>query len=706
MTRVTFGVSASSYAANMSVKQNSLDFSSDYPLAASVVDKSFYVDDCLSGADTPEEAIELHRQLLGLFGRGGFALRKWNSSDLTVLQQIPLELRDSQSVHVIQSSSEYTKTLGIAWNRSSDHFCLTIADLPPLQNLTKRTLVSNIAKTFDVLGWFSPAIIKMKILLQQLWEQKIDWDDFVPEPICDSWMQWRTELDLLSTKHIPRCYYSKTSRINAVELHGFCDASEKAYAAVVYLRMTDSDDRVQVTLVLSKTKVAPIKKLTIPRLELCGAYLLADLLHHVKQVFDLPLNQVYAWTDSTIVLSWLTGDPRRFKTFVNNRVAHIVELIGPERWSHVSGEENPADCASRGLFPTELLQHSLWWNGPKWLKLESSSWPSRSEVPQAEQQLEEEIVLCTVAVEKLEVPIISVNLYSSYSHLKRITAWVFRFIENCRTKEGKNTHPSLTPSELRTAENYWLSLIQGEQFAKELESLKANHDLPKTSSLLHLHPFVDSTGLLRVGGREQNSNRSYSSQHPIILPGKHSVTKLIVRSEHIRLLHAGATLLTCSLSRRFYILRCRQVVREITRGCITCRRLSTKPQAQLLGQLPIERITPDLIFDKVGVDYAGPVYIKYGHVRKPVVVKAYICVFVSLSIKAVHLELASDLTTDAFIASLRRFISRRGKPSLIWSDNGSNFVGASRELAELMKFLKTQRTQSEISEFCSLQNIE
>ena len=130
---------------------------------------------------------------------------------------------------------------------------------------------------------------------------------------------------------------------------------------------------------------------------------------------------------------------------------------------------------------------------------------------------------------------------------------------------------------------------------------------------------MDSTDVLRVGGREQNSNRS---QHPIILPGKHPVTKLIVRSEHLHLLHAGATILACSLSRHFYIIRCRQVVRKITRGCTTCRRLSTKPQAQLFGQLPIKRITPDLIFDKVGVDYVGPVYIKYGHVHKPVVVKA------------------------------------------------------------------------------------
>ena len=129
---------------------------------------------------------------------------------------------------------------------------------------------------------------------------------------------------LLSEKHISRCYFDKNTRIIAMELHGFCDASERAYAAVVYLRMVDTTGNVQVTLITSKTKVAPIKRMTIPRLELCGAYLLARLLFHVKKVFNIPLNQVYAWTDSTIVLSWLIGDPRRFKTFVGNRISCII----------------------------------------------------------------------------------------------------------------------------------------------------------------------------------------------------------------------------------------------------------------------------------------------------------------------------------------------------------------------------------------------
>ena len=203
----------------------------------------------------------------------------------------------------------------------------------------------------------------------------MDWDDTVPDTIRDSWLRWRSELNVLSTKCIPCCYFEKTSRVSTFKLHGFSDASELAYAAVVYLRMVCTDGDVQVALVTSKTKVAPIKKLTIPRLELCGAVLLAQLLYNVQRVFYLHISQLYARTYRTIVLSWLNGDPKRFKTYVCNRVYNIVELISPDCWRHVCGAENPADCASRGLFPSEIMHHTLWWNGPDRLKSSPVDWP-------------------------------------------------------------------------------------------------------------------------------------------------------------------------------------------------------------------------------------------------------------------------------------------------------------------------------------------
>ena len=260
MTRVTFGVAASSYAANMAVKQNAIDLAQEYPAAAKAVHQSFYVDDGLIGADSLDEAVVLQKELQALFDLGGFTLRKWNSSNPTALQHVPADLKESHSLCALPESSEYTKTLGIEWNTVMDHFRLTIAKLPHLDNVTKRVLISDVGKTFDVLGWFSPCMIKMKILFQQLWEMKVDWDDTVPDAIREAWLRWRSELNLLSTKYIPRCYFEKTSRVSTFELHGFSDASEQAYAAVVYLRMVCTDGDVQVALITSKTKVAPIRK--------------------------------------------------------------------------------------------------------------------------------------------------------------------------------------------------------------------------------------------------------------------------------------------------------------------------------------------------------------------------------------------------------------------------------------------------------------
>ena len=372
------------------------------------------------------------------------------------------------------------------------------------------------------------------------------------------------------------------------------------------------------------------------------------------------------------------------------------------------GTENPADCASRGLFPSELLDHKLWWEGPDWLRLSSSQWPDQSQnvaktVPEEEREISLHILVHN------RMPIIPVDRFSSYYRLKRVTAWVQRFVSNCRAKVNKQQIDSsllLSTQELQRAEFYWLSIVQGQHFSKELDNLEHGHGLHKSSSLIPLQAFLHTDGLLHVGGREQNSNRAYTSQHPIIIHGTHAITRLIIRSEHLRLLHAGPTLVTCSLNRRFHIINGRKVIRSITRACVNCRRVAARPQSQMVGQFPAERITPDFVFNKVGLDYAGPLQLKLGRIRKPIIVKAYVCVFVSLSVKAVHLELVSDLTTEAFIATLRRFVSRRGKPTLLWSDHGTNFVGASRTLKEIVDFIESQKTQKAISEFCSVQNIQ
>ena len=704
MTRVTFGVASSSFAANMSVKQNAIDHAARFPLAAAAVHTSFYVDDGLVGAHSLEEAIELQTQLQSLFACGGFLLRKWKASDPDALQQLSPDLLDSPCSQAFHDPEGFAKALGIEWSPNLDCFRLTVSKFPCFEMVTKRALVSDVAKTFDILGWFAPAIVKVKILLQRLWEAGIDWDDSVPLFIQEIWERWRSELPALTEKLIPRCYFPKDTHIVSVQLHGFCDASESAYAAVVYLRMVDHNHVVHVSLVMAKSKVAPLKRLTIPRLELCGATLLAELLHHVKGVLDVSYDNVFAWTDSTIVLSWLSGNPRRFKVFVGNRVSTIIDLIPSNHWYHVAGLDNPADSASRGMFPLELLQHELWWTGPNWLRQADPQWPCQPQLETTPIPNEErEISLFTSLGEQTALPLL--ERFSSFSRLIRVTAWIFRFVGNCRSK-GSHTLGPLSVDELLHAERYWITVAQQSTFREESLSLRKGRQLDSRSRLLSLHPMLDAHGLIRVGGRCGYSSLPYSRRHPVILPGSHGVTKLIIQREHLRLLHAGPTQVSSMLSRRFHILRARSVIRSITRACVVCRRISSKPKPQMLGQLPSNRLMPGFAFERVGVDYAGPVLLKGGSLRKPVITKAYISVFVCFAVKAVHLELVSDLTSEAFIRALRRFISRRGKPSLIWSDNGTNFVGAAKELKAIFAFLQEPETQRDIFTFCTTQSID
>ena len=709
MTRLTFGVSASSFAAIMSVKQNASELSDKYPLAYKAVCNSFYVDDGLTGADSVTEAIRLQQELQQSFSLGGFLLRKWTSSNPDVVKDLPADLRASKTSCALPDPNEYVKTLGIEWNSTSDHFRLTMSEWPSIDgSLSKRALVSDIAKTFDVLGWFSPAIITVKILLQRVWEEGIDWDEPVPSFIYDTWSRWRSELPILSTKHIPRCYFPKDRCVISTEIHGFSDASEQAYAGVVYLRMVDTQGNVYTSIVISKTKVAPIKRVTIPRLELCGAHLLSQLISHVRDVLSIPLNKVFAWTDSTVVLHWLSGNPNRFKTFVGNRISDIVDLVPPGHWRHVDGSENPADCASRGLFPSELIDHTLWWNGPEWLSLEPVSWPiQHSTQALAVHDTPELKVHHVVLTDSVTTPIFAVSRYSSFDKVKYVTGWIFRFINNCR--KGKGLHSRdvcLSVEELKRAEGYWLLISQATEFPADITSLKGGLPPSRSSKLLSLTPFLDKDGILRVRGRQGERKQQYDTIHPIIIHGRNHVAKLIIRAEHIRLLHAGSSLVLTSLSRRFVIIGGNKTVRGIVRRCIVCRRFSGKTQNQRMGSLPRIRITPTHPFDNVGVDYAGPFFTKHGFVRKPTIVKSYVCVFVCLAVKAVHLELVSDLTTNAFMSCLRRFISRRGRPTVIMSDHGTNFVGASRELKELGNFLQKQASRKAISEFCSYRGIQ
>ena len=421
----------------------------------------------------------------------------------------------------------------------------TSLNLPDHYLSSKRGLISDVAKTFDVLGWISPAILCMKLLYQRLWELKLDWDEEIPQELVAQHVEWREQLPLLAHKHQARCYYRVDVPCETVELHGFSDASEKAYAAVVYVRSTYTDHSPFISLVTAKTEVASLKPLTIPRLELCGAALLSKLLTTVSQALKIPPADVHAWSDSTIVLSWLDGNPRHYKTFVGNRISTILKATSSQAWRHVPTADNPADCASRGMLPRELVSHDLWWKGPSWLKEDPVQVPLQPSLrPLSTPELK--VVSCNVSC--LVPPEWIEGKFANYHKLIAVTAWCQRFIHNLKQshlQESIMTGRYLTLQELSRSEHLLVKLSQACSFPKDVDQLSHDKIISNSSRLKSLAPVIDKHRLIRVGGRLSNSALTQSLTHPLITDSKHRLMIMYFTYMHVCLGHWSLSLVVC-----------------------------------------------------------------------------------------------------------------------------------------------------------------
>ena len=697
MKRVTFGISASPYLAIRTLQQTAKDHGKEHPEVQNHVSQSFYVDDFLGGASTPTQATTLLHDMREVLLKGNFNLCKWRSSSPSVLKKLPDNLIETSIIKKDTAAHALThsKALGLEWDSANDLMAPSIF-VSPTYKPTKRGIISDVSRSYDILGWIAPTTLVMKLLFQQFWRKGQGWDDPVSQEDKLLHLQWRSDLPFLCDKKLPRRYSSQSQNILHQELHGFSDASLRAYGAVVYLRTVYSDRPPEVSLITAKTKVAKLKPSTVPRLELEGAVLLTKLLITCGSTLNIPSEDWHAWTDSSIVLCWISSQPSNWKVFVSNRISFLLETTTPETWKHVPTEDNPADCSSRGIMPQELLHHSLWWNGPSWLAEEPISMPHQPLRGTSNQ--ERRIIHLCVPSSSLATEVLQRS--SNYFTILAIMAWVLKFHQSFKTRStSPGPTPHLQQKDILHAEQWMLNESQKRSFPKEREALFKGHHIPHNSPLKALNPYLDENNLVRVGGRLNHSSLAHFQQHPIITSSKDKLIIKYVTHLHITLCHCGPSHLLSYAGIKMHIVGARKLTRKICSQCITCRKKTPTPQPQLMGQLPSSRVTPTIAFSHTGVDFAGPFCIKMGYVRRPVKLKAYVCVFICLTYKAIHLELVSDLSTASFKACLLRFISRRNKPKHLYSDNGSNFLGAKREILELQSFLKKQDTNDDIRHY-------
>jgi hypothetical protein len=694
---VTYGTSCAPFLAVRCLQQIAEDEGTTYPIAKQVILDDFYVDDLLTGGQTKEQVLTIQYQVDQALKSAGVNLRKWCSNEPDILKQIGA----NTELDVIDiGREECIKTLGLRWNPRLDSFQYSVNVDISKKRITKRSILSTIASIYDPLGLIGPVIVVAKLIMQRLWQGKLHWDETVPTSLHTSWEQFCGDIININDTRIPRKVIQTPNPVK-IQLHGFADASETAYGACIYVRTTDEYDIHHVKLLCSKSRVAPLKQISVPRLELCGTLLLAQLMHKIKTIFKLPINDFYCWTDSTIALAWINGNCKEWTTFVANRVSQIQNQTAEMKWRHVRTHDNPADHISRGLTVTRLKEADNWWYGPTWLTKAEEQWPIDNDTNKVDDNTLERrkcINVCTT------IDTSYFERYSSYNKLIRVTAYILRFQFNTRNKLTRQTGP-LTVKELDSSMSTLVKIVQLE-FANDIKHLQQNNVVNSKSKLLNLNPFLDEQQLLRVGGRLQRANLPYFQKHPIVLPSKHHFTYLLIDHHHKWNMHAGPQAVLASIRTNFWIISGRNAVRKITRRCITCFKANPTPAQQLMGNLPRERLQPNTPFCISGVDYGGPMFIKENHRKGKIkTYKCYIAVFVCFTTKAVHIELVSDLTTEAFIAALKRFISRRGCCQFIYSDNATTFVGGQRELQHIYELISSKETETVIQNLLTKNHI-
>ena len=657
-TRALFGLVSSPFLLGGVIDAHLSNWEEQESEVVAKLREELYVDDLISGSATVAKAKEIKEKATSIFEDACFKLHKWHSNERE-LETTQIEDGDSTSTFAKQQlgtpEGGDSSLLGLAWNKRQDTVSVTMPTDKTAS--TKRGILAKLAKIYDPLGLASPLTLTGKLIYRAACDTKNAWDAPLPDALGRLWYKWDGELP--ARVETPRSLAVHQEPIEAIQLHAFGDASGNGVAACVYAVVEQASGTNQ-GLVAARSRL-PKRGLTIPRLELVAAHMAVNLASNVKEALvGFPVASVQCWSDSSVVLHWITGNGE-YKQFVANRVNKINEHQGVV-WRHVPSASNPADLASRG---GHVDNAELWWNGPEWLS-NTELWPEDLVTgPTTESNAEAKVVKQVFAVAVNEQNEIDKVLHKfPLQKAIRVCSWIRRFAHNslAGSRGTERIEGLLTTDETERQRQFWIKQAQ------------ENCDLEQDRVALNLQPSSD--GVLECRGRIQG-------EYPIYLPDTHLFTHKVVEEAHLTTLHGGIGLTMTKVRSRYWVPRLRRLVRRVRKSCHGCKRLTATAYATPPpGILPTTRTQGTNPFQVIGVDYAGPLQYR---VTKQKEGKAYVLLYSCSLTRGIYLELLPTLETTEFLRSLKRFIARRGRPERIYSDNGGTFIGAAKWIRAVAK---------------------
>lgn len=689
----TFGSTCSPSSAQFVKNLNAQDYMQQFPRAAAAIVKFHYVDDYLDSFATVEEAIETVQNVKYIHSMGGFEIRNFLSNSKQVLAAIHEESQENDKDLNITRAEKVESVLGMKWTPNSDVFSYALSPKEDISRIfepayvpTKRDMLKVVMSLFDPLGLVTFFLVHGRILIQDAWAAGIGWDTLIDGPLYHEWQLWISGFELLNRLRVPRSYFQHTVN-GPVQLHVFVDASTVAYACVAYFTACGPDG-MEVALVAAKGKVAPIKVLSVPRLELNAAVLGTRLAESVISSHTFQVDRKTFWTDSKTVLAWINSDHRRYHQFVAVRIGEILSSTRMNEWRYVPSCQNPADFATKWGNGPKFDTDNLWFQGPAFLHGAEDTWPNHrcfsTTVELSNAQRAQHVHW------QAAQPVIDVTRFSKWERLQRTQAYVLRFIDNLRRHRNGETLvlDMLSQCELRRAETALWKQAQEEVFAEERHllqetqgSAEARHNaLPKTSCIYKLWPYLDENGLLRMRGRIGAAwYAPYEAKYPVILPANHPMSSLLADWFHLLYHHAHSETIVNEMRQRYEIPKLRALIKRVAKNCFICKLAKSLPCPPPMAPLPKQRLTPFIrAFTYVGVDYFGPLLVKVGKSHA----KRWVALFTCLTVRAIHLEVVHNLSSESCVMAVRRFIARRGAPTEFFSDNGTCFIGANKQLQQ------------------------